>query len=128
MGSEVTVSIPARPDFLHVLRTVIASVAARMDLPYDAIEDLRLATDEACAQLLGVATRATSLTLHIKPSDDSVEILATVDTECTAWPPADPEDTWSWQILSTLADDVRYEREGDLPALRMAKHVSGRMR
>jgi hypothetical protein len=48
-SDAITVTVPARAEFLHLIRSVVASVAARRDLSIDAIEDLRLAVDEACA-------------------------------------------------------------------------------
>jgi anti-sigma regulatory factor (Ser/Thr protein kinase) len=43
--SPVIATVPARAEFVHVLRTVVAAVAARLDLPYDALDDLRMAVD-----------------------------------------------------------------------------------
>ena len=46
-GDTIAISVPARAEFLHVVRTVVGSVAARCNLTIDAIEDLRIAVDEA---------------------------------------------------------------------------------
>jgi len=75
----VRITVPARAEFLHVVRTVVGSVAARNDLTIDAIEDLRIAVDEACAQLLTV--RGSSITVEIAPSGEGVETLCTTDAD-----------------------------------------------
>src|SRR2546421_12657631 len=77
--SEIRLSVPARADYVHVLRSVIASVAAKLDFSYDDIEDLRLAVDETCAYLLGLRDAPTVLTLLITPSSHTVDVLASVD-------------------------------------------------
>ena len=41
--NDLNVRIPARADYVHVLRSVLAAVAAREKLSVDDIEDLRLA-------------------------------------------------------------------------------------
>ena len=62
----ITVSVPPESGSIQVLRAVTASVAARMNMPFDGIEDLRLAVAEACAWLLGLAGGATSMTLRLR--------------------------------------------------------------
>ena len=122
--SEVVVSVPARPDYIHVLRSVVAAIAARADFTFDAIDDLRLAVDEAGAHLLSVAAPATSLTLRISLTDEgAVEVIASTDAVVadSAWPPEGIERTLAWQILSALADETRFERAGSGPALRLRK-------
>lgn len=121
---DVVVIVPARGDFVHVLRSVVASVCARLDMPYDAIDDLRLAADEACAHLLDAATSARELHLRIRPTDDSIELLAATDADIADWPPPRSRSTLTWQILTALADDVRYESWLGRPALRFTKRLN----
>ena len=51
---DVSLRIPAKPDFLHVVRAVVSGVGARQGLSYDAINELCLAASEAAAYLLGL--------------------------------------------------------------------------
>ena len=123
---DVTVSVPALPDFIHVLRSVVAAVAARADFTFDSIDDLRLAVDEAGAQLLSFGAPATSLTLRIASTDDGgLEIVASTDADVTTavWPPENAERTLTWQVLSALADEARFERLDSRPALRLRKRA-----
>lgn len=119
--SEITVSVPARPDFVHVLRSVVASVAGRASFSYDAMEDLRLAVDEACAHLLAVPGPAVVLSLRITSSDGAIEVVVWTDADPAEWPRPDVERTLTWQVLTALADEARFERTGDGPALRLTK-------
>jgi serine/threonine-protein kinase RsbW len=119
--SEVTVRVPAQPDFVHVLRSVVATVAARSNFTYDDIDDLRLAVDEACAQLLALPGPATTLTLDLTPDEGGLIVIATTDAARQAWPPQGAERTLTWQVLSALADETRFEEIDGSPALRLTK-------
>lgn len=118
------VSVPARADFVHILRSVAASVAARLDLPYDAIDDLRLAVDEACAQLLSVGSGASALTLRMTPTEERLELMASIDAEGVDWPPPDAEESLPWRLMSTLADAARFEQGENGPAIHLSKALS----
>jgi serine/threonine-protein kinase RsbW len=121
---EITVTVPARPDFLHVVRSVMASVAARLDLGYDDIEDLRIAVDEAGAELLSDAGRASYLSLTITPSGDRLEVVVCTDGDVGEWPPPGLEGRLIWQVLSALTDTPRFERYQGNPAMRLVKNVA----
>ena len=117
MSADVTVTIPARPDFVRLLRAVVGSVGARLDLTYDRIDDLRMVVDEASAQLLRLPSR--SLTMRVTPGERMVITVRTDAPANGAWPPADLEDSLAWRVLSGLADDVRFELTDGGPAVRI---------
>jgi serine/threonine-protein kinase RsbW len=119
--SDITVRIPARPEYVHVVRQAVASVAARLDFTFDAIDDLRIAVDEACASLLSISTPATYLTVRMVPDGTSLIVVASTDASPSAWPPPGAERTLAWQVLSALANEVSFDREGKDPALRLVK-------
>jgi len=119
----VRITVPARAEFLHVVRTVVGSVAARHDLTIDAIEDLRIAVDEACAQLLGA--RGTAVTVEIAPRGGGVETLCTTDAEVATWPPVGIQHTLAAQVLQGLADSVAWERTPAGPSVRVGKRALG---
>jgi serine/threonine-protein kinase RsbW len=124
VSADITVSVPARPEFVPVLRSVVAGVAARLDFPYDAIEDLRIAVDEACSQLLATGGgQASALRLRITPSRDGIELVASSDARRVSWPPANAERSLAWQVIEALADRAAFEQDGGGPALRIAKSV-----
>lgn len=120
---KVTVSVPAMPDFVHVLRSVVAAVAARSDFSYDAIEDLRLAVDEASAQLLAFGRGATCIRVEIDMEPEAgLEVVVSSDAQDLAgWPPEGAERTLTWQVLSALADSARFEVHEGTPAVRLSK-------
>jgi serine/threonine-protein kinase RsbW len=119
--ADITVEIPARPEFVRVLRAVAAAVAARMEFPYDTIDDLRMAVDEACAELLGVSATATTLRMRLTPGDGRVAAVVAIDADGEDWPPPDAERSLAWQVISGLTDEAGFELDGGVPAVRLVK-------
>jgi serine/threonine-protein kinase RsbW len=117
----ISVSVPPRAEFVHVLRAVTAAVASRLQIPYDGIEDLRLAVDEASARLLMLRAETRSLTLRLEPYDDRLEIVVRVDASVGEWPAPGLEETLAWTVLVALVDAVRPETDRDGPSIRMVK-------
>jgi serine/threonine-protein kinase RsbW len=115
------VSVPARAGFVHVLRSVAASVAARLDFPYDDIDDLRLAVDEACAQLLTVGSDDSALILRMTPTEEGLELVAAIDVGGVDWPPPGAEESLPWRLMSALADAAGFEQGADGPAIHLTK-------
>jgi serine/threonine-protein kinase RsbW len=117
--TDVTVTVPARPDFVRLLRTVVSSVGARLDLTYDRIDDLRIAVDEACAQLLAIPSN--TMTMRVTPDGNRIKVLVCSDATVGAdgWPPSNVEDSLAWRILAGLADEVRFELSDMGPAVRV---------
>src|SRR3972149_464992 len=62
----VHVAIPARAEFLHVLRSVTGAVAGHLLLTLDDIDDLRLAVDEACERLLSLPGTPRTIRLELR--------------------------------------------------------------
>ena len=119
----ITVSVPAREGSVHVLRAVTASVAARLPIPFDGIEDLRLAVDEACAWLLARGPSASAMTLRLRPLDDRLEAEVSIDVADGPWPPPDMEQSLPWRILSALVDTLSVDTDGGGPSIRVTKRT-----
>ncbi|HYA44473.1 MAG TPA: hypothetical protein VED59_02625 [Acidimicrobiales bacterium] len=69
-GDEVTLVVPARPEFLGLVRVTVAGLASRLGFTFDQIEDLRLAIDELCFGLTGT-----------KGKDGTLEVRFVLDEE-----------------------------------------------
>jgi serine/threonine-protein kinase RsbW len=124
MAGEISATVPARPEFVHVFRTVVASVAARLDLPYDQVDELRILVDEACSLLLGLPGTAGSLSLRVVPGAEGVEITVCSDVEAGTWPRTEEQDGLTWQVISGLSDRARFERWDGRPAVWLTKGAS----
>jgi serine/threonine-protein kinase RsbW len=101
-------SVPARSEFVPVLRGMVASVGARLDLPYEQIDELRMAVDEACALLLRVSG-AETLWLRLQPSGESLTAEVGCDTTISDWPPPAVKESWPWRVIAGLSDEARFD-------------------
>ena len=75
----VQIETPATGEYLAVVRAAATGLAAGLDFTYEQIDDLRIAVDEACAQLL--AHRSGEGVLRVTYSVDgaTLSVEATVD-------------------------------------------------
>jgi serine/threonine-protein kinase RsbW len=105
---RVELRVPADPAYLAVIRTATAGLATRLDLTLDAIEDLRIAVDEACAMLLPTG--------HPRPTGELLTTF-TVDTGQLDVLITGPrvhlpaEDTFAWAVLRALTGQVTTGRD-----------------
>jgi serine/threonine-protein kinase RsbW len=112
----VLVRVGAAAVHLPPLRTVAADLATRADFDLDAVADLRLAVDEAAAELIAVAAPGALLTATYLVQDDRMQVTVSV--------PAAPaatlrHDSFGWRVLTTLADEAQIldDAQGDPPRL-----------
>lgn len=123
--NEISLSVPAQPDYVHVLRSLTAGIAAQMDFPVDDIEDLRLAVDEACAYLLAYDPDARRMTLRIDAFHGSVSVVASLARDgVPARARTGSRQGVIWHILSALTDEARFEEAGDGPAIHFTKRLA----
>jgi serine/threonine-protein kinase RsbW len=117
----VSVDVPATPEFVQVLRIVAAGVAARLDMPIDQIEDIRLAVAEAGSLLLQ-ETPATSLRMTIGRDGDTLDVTLMSDGRVDPWPTDRVLASWPWLVVKGLTDEVRADRaEGAGPSISFTK-------
>jgi serine/threonine-protein kinase RsbW len=103
-GTVVEVRVAARADQVPIVRTVAAEVAARADFDLDSISDLRMAVDEVCATMVGLAAPGGALRCVFAVDPDRIQVAVTA--------PAHRPDTvfdtggFGWRVLQTLVDEV----------------------
>ncbi len=124
MNSPVIVTVPSGGDFVSLLRSVTAGVAARLDVQYDTIEDLCLAVDEACAHLLRNGGPASTFTLAIGSSDGAIEMVVRIDGRPVRWPSEGATQGFAWQVLTALVDEASFDRSDSGLELRLRKQLN----
>ena len=109
----IELRVAARLENLAVLRTLVGAVGTFEDLDFDAVADLRLAVDEVCTRLIRSASPDATLAIVVDPRDDElvVEVSATCDNYDVVTP-----GSFSWHVLTSLADDVQTFHDGREPA------------
>jgi serine/threonine-protein kinase RsbW len=123
----IRVSVPARPENVHLLRVVMSSIAARARFAFEEIDDLRLAIDEACAHLLEAAPAPERIEMRVSLDDRGLEVVAVRDTASDRWPPTGARRTLAWQVLNALTDDVAFEEDRAGPSIRFTKRSALRV-
>lgn len=123
MGS-VTLTLPARPEYVHIARSVAAGLAAKSAMTLDDIEDIRLAVDEACTHLLAHSS-AELLRIEVAQTGSAFEIVAQVDAVMNEGNGNGSGDSSiAWRILEALADSVLLEQSAASASIRMSKRIS----
>jgi serine/threonine-protein kinase RsbW len=117
----VLLAVPASGAWLGVLRTATASLASRLSFTLDEIEDLRIAVDEACAILLALASLDAALSCRFTVTEDALTVDATVPIDNPSSVRLPTGESFAWQVLSALADDVAAKVENDLVCIRLTK-------
>jgi len=102
-SERLELRVPASRTQLPAVRAMAGDLAMRMDFDLDAVEDLRLAVDEACATLAAVALAGSPLTVVYEVSREGLRIDAWVPTEQGV---DVPRDGFGWAVLHTLVDTV----------------------
>ena len=101
--AEVELRLPADGAYASVLRTLTASLAARLDFTMEDIEDLRIAVSEAAAMVLVEADPGADL--HCRFLLGSSELALSIST--TSQAPTSPDyESFGWQVLATLAAEA----------------------
>lgn len=105
----VVLVVPASADYLRLARLASADAGSRAGLDYEEIDDLRIAVDEACTQLL--ARRGSATTLNVAYHLADAELRVDVSIEASDRGEPLERDTFAWQILSAMTDEVREQAE-----------------
>jgi serine/threonine-protein kinase RsbW len=87
MSNRVELSLPARVDLLSLVRLEAGAVSAAAGFALDGIEDLRLAVEELCFQVMAAPT--TRLLVAFNWDDQELEVTA------SGGDPADGSSGWT---------------------------------
>ncbi|WP_342768590.1 anti-sigma factor [Amycolatopsis palatopharyngis] len=99
---SMRVQTSATPEVIPTLRTIGADLAMRLDFDLDAIDDLRMAVDEACSLLLPAASDG-QLDCDFRYGAGRIELSVSVFTE---QPGLVAPDALGWQLLNALVTSV----------------------
>ena len=102
-AERLELRVPTTATQLPAVRAMAGDLAMRMDYDLDAVEDLRLAVDEACATLAAIAAGDAPLTVVFETTRAGLDV---------------PRDGFGWAVLATLVDAVegRPATQAQVPA------------
>jgi serine/threonine-protein kinase RsbW len=123
-GAEVVLTVPAQPEFVRAIRTVVTDVASHLPLTIDSVDDVRIAVGEACAYLAGLPEEPVEYRVLVATRDDGLEVLVSIEAPCPeGWPVAGFEKTFTWKVLSGLTDRVDFVALEDGPGIALFKRT-----
>ncbi|MGH3097050.1 MAG: ATP-binding protein [Streptosporangiales bacterium] len=94
---------PAESRHLSLARAVAANIAACGDLDIEAVDDMKMAMDEACSSLIARATAGSPLECLFHTAGTRINVRLRVRAAA-----ADPLDQscFAWHVVSTLTDSA----------------------
>ena len=100
--NTIDLAVPATPEYVGLIRSAAAHIAAHADLTIDAIDDLRLAVDEAFAVLIAHKPESGVVTIKFQIHSERLDIELTGPAGS---PPPD-KTSFAWTVLSALVHEV----------------------
>jgi serine/threonine-protein kinase RsbW len=129
VGEAVELEIPARPEYIALVRLVVSSLASgRRVLADERVDDLKLAVSEACTNAIeahGALDVDERVRVRCQDSDDRFQV--SVDdrgegfdpTSLPEHPPVTDPDRLNFErglgipLIRTLVDEVDFDSKGD---------------
>jgi len=117
----VSISIPASPEYVKLVRLVAAGLAVRLRFTIEDIDDLKIAVDELSSYLTGTQGRDGVIQVRFSVGEDRIEISGAgrfspgqkLRSELTQF---------SRMILETVADEASLEQRNGSPTFRVVKN------
>src|SRR5919198_6324316 len=100
--STVHLEIPASGAYLAVARAAATGLAAQLRFTYDEIDDLRIAVDEACTQLMARRGSADTIRVVYHMADGDLSVEVSVDASDSGGPLA--TDPFNPELLNPTND------------------------
>ncbi len=108
-GDVIRLQFPARPDYILAMRLTVSAVAERAGFDIEDIEDLKVASAEACTLLLSSGAQQIELSLTVQ---SGLELL--FEAQGGAAQAAADSDGLSQYLLDALVDTCEIGRNGDV--------------
>lgn len=116
-GDVLLLDVPATATFLPVLRTATAGLATRLNFGLDAIEDIRVAVDEAAGLMLAAADAGA--TLHCRFDVTATDLVISIGAPNIGPLPA--RHSFDWQVLDALAGSVTVDVHAGVTTVRLTQ-------
>lgn len=110
---KIELNIPAKPEYMMVVRLTASAIACRVDFCIDDIEDLKVAVAEACIMLMNQKHSPNILNIIFSiQTNEALKIDITVDEpvlDIDSRPETERE--LGFFILKSLMDDIEIKTE-----------------
>jgi serine/threonine-protein kinase RsbW len=120
----ISIRIPASPEYVSVVRLVVAGLASRLHFTIEDIEDLKIGVDELAAYLTGTHGRDGTLEIKFAVHGDRIEIDGIGDLAASQKVRTELTE-FSRMILDTVADSASLQQVDGHPSFRLVKSKAG---
>jgi serine/threonine-protein kinase RsbW len=129
-GSDIRVTLPARPENVAVIRHVLGSLSEALELPVELTDDIRLAVTEACTNVVRHAYGEGEGTIDVVVrSESSMLEVVVVDEGRGIAPSADTSGPGlGLPLIAALADSLSIERTASAGSRLRMSFLRGRKR
>ena len=108
---KVTLSVPAKPDYIIAARLIVSAVAQRAQFILDDIEDLKVASAEACTLLLAQNPETIEVSIS---KGESIHVCLTAIAPKGSQGEEDEVSELSQYLLEALVDRCELVHEGEI--------------
>ncbi|MFT8322563.1 MAG: anti-sigma B factor RsbW [Bacillus sp. (in: firmicutes)] len=138
----IEMKIPSKPEYVGIIRLTLSGIASRMGFTYDEIEDLKIATSEACTNAVQHAYKnkeAGEVLIGFRLFNDRLEVVVADNGKSFDFQsatkdlgPYEHNDSIEFlregglglYLIETLMDEVRIHHNGGVTVF-MTKYLEG---
>ena len=116
---QLSLCLPAQPEFVGVARLTLAGLASRLGLDIQQVEDVKVAVAEAMTLLLQAAGETGEITL--RATWDAAHLEIEVSGDGPAVELEREEAAIAIMVMEALMDTARWEPRAGRPCVRLGK-------
>jgi serine/threonine-protein kinase RsbW len=122
---QITLCVPAKSEYARTVRMTAASIAGRMEMNYDDVDDVRMAAEEAFVYACDAAPASNDVTLHFSVEEGELGIAVPIKTsEHSANEDAERRSAYATFILQSVCDRFELSSDENGAWLRLAKRTT----
>jgi len=110
VNDVITLTFPAKPDYFLAVRLAVSGVAERAGFTIDDIEDIKVASAEACTLLLCAGRERIAISMAL---GDSIEMALAAQGDAVPVADIAEGNELSQYLLEALVDTCTFKKEGD---------------
>jgi serine/threonine-protein kinase RsbW len=119
MVDSILLNIPAKPEYVMVVRLTTSAVACRAGLRVDEIEDLKVAVAESCNILMNQTKNIKQLNVNFNTTGEGLKIEIGIEKDLddivgNDYNNYDEQNELGIYIITSLITDVNFHQKGDI--------------
>jgi serine/threonine-protein kinase RsbW len=122
---RIVLTVPSRGEYAKAVRMTASGLAARMDMTYDELDDVRIATEEAFVYACDHASESGEVEIEFLVAEESIEVKVNLsDGLRVADEEAERRAAYATFILQSVSDTFEMSSDETGPYLRVVKRVA----